>query len=447
MPRIDDLAVSKKVFKKKEYRSWDGNLIDTLKLKKDVEPSADNNESSSVSAKQSVAVKSSIEERSTAQEKTLDRQESTGFIANLIGVQSGFGKGSSVVQLESNKGSSKALSEFNQDSNEAQLKSSNGSPEVQKNADFEVHPGLMTDRNFIRTAIQRLSGNEKKIFFFAINICSQKGSLSTGEINGNDFNKIIETTRNGRETALKRLCKKGLVQRERIRCGIGGAISLVTSELIKTDALNYLNTNMAGEELLTNLGSNAVRLEFKNPLYSSIYNINNNTNTDNKNKNLPEEWLAIDISPLENICFSTTQLRQLVDKNIPEAVQDSINHFAYEIELNPDKYKTPLNVLMGVLRKGNTWTAPKGYESPKDKALREYAERKKMELEKRNQLINDLMEAEFSDWQANLSEDEAKEIIPDHVRKSGIPAARTGVLKNYFKDQILIPRLKKEGVY
>ena len=35
MPRIDDLKVQNKVFKKKDYRSWDGNLLDKLRLPKE----------------------------------------------------------------------------------------------------------------------------------------------------------------------------------------------------------------------------------------------------------------------------------------------------------------------------------------------------------------------------------------------------------------------------
>ncbi len=430
MPRIDDFTVNKKVFKKKEYRSWDGNLIETLKIKSDTE----------------LPVKTSAESAAVipvVEEKTITTSEEP---INPISqrVQLGFNKGSTVVQIESNKGSNRVQLGFNKGSNEVQLESNQGSIRVQENSEL----GFITDRNLIYKTMQKLSGNEKKIFFFSINLCAQKGGVSTGEINGNEFTKIIGTTRNGRETALKRLCKRGLIQREKIRRGVGGAISIMTSELIKTDALNYLNTNLAGEELLTNLGTNRVPLEFNNPLYSSSsIIINKNTTTNANPKNLSEEWAAIDFSALEHISFSATQLRQLVDKNIPDAVQESINHFAYELEHNPDKYKAPLNVLMGVLRKGNTWTAPKGYESPKDKALREYTERKKAEVEKRNQMISDLMEAEFSNWQATLTDEETKNIIPDHVRNSRLLPAITSSLKTHFKEHILIPRLKEEGVY
>lgn len=437
MPRIDDLAINKKVFKKKEYRSWDGNLVETLKIKPDTEAPAPIREKQIVHAEESAVI------TTVAPEQKPEIKTNDIIAPTEPRVQLGFNKGSSVVQLESNKGSNRVQSEFTKGSIEVQLESSQGSIGVQKNGEL----GLITDRNLIFKTIQKLSGNEKKIFFFAINLCAQKGDVSTGEINGNEFNKIIGTTKNGRETAIKRLCQRGLVKREKIRRGVGGALSIVTSELIKTDALNYLNTNLAGEELLTNLGANRVQLGFNNPLYSSSNIINKNTTTNVNPNNLPEEWALIDCSSLENIGFSKTQLRQLIDKNIPETVQESINHFAFEIESNPDKYKAPLNVLMGVLRKGNAWTAPKGYESPKDRALREYAERKKSEMEKRTRLVNDLIEAEFSDWESNLSESDLESILPPDVRNSRLSAARTSTLKNHFREQVLIPRLKKEGVY
>ena len=89
MPRIDDIKVQEKVFKKKEYRSWDGNLLEKLKLTED----SDNNSSTSSSEKD--------------KSKTTKNEQTASNNATPVKEKLGFNKGSNRVQLESDQSSDK----------------------------------------------------------------------------------------------------------------------------------------------------------------------------------------------------------------------------------------------------------------------------------------------------------------------------------------------------
>ena len=310
-------------------------------------------------------------------------------------------------------------------------------------------------------ATAKTTGLQRKILFYIVEDCIFRGRLTSGFISSEVLREVTKTTTKTIKTATQRLINKGLIKREKGQRGRGGFCSFIITENVKDSVLkekrNSSISNQLVSELVTTISNQLVtnREAHREPNPSSssssyINNLNINKTTitaDDKKNFLPEEWLKIDTTPLEHIHFSKTQLRQLVDKNLPEIVQESINLFAYEILQEPEKYTQPLNVLMGVLRQGNAWASPKGYEAPKDKAQREYFERKKAENEKRNQFVSELMDLEFLDWQSRLSDQDLEYILPEDVRASRLTAAKTSVLKNYFKDHVLIPRLKNEGLY
>src|SRR5688572_30376974 len=104
MPRIDTESL-KTTFKKKEYRAWDNNLLETLKIPQE-----------------------KLEDNPPSPSK---KQEPVKNIEENQSVDLGFNKGSIEVQLESNKGSIEVLSAFNKSSIEVQSVFDKGSIEVQ----------------------------------------------------------------------------------------------------------------------------------------------------------------------------------------------------------------------------------------------------------------------------------------------------------------------------
>lgn len=303
-------------------------------------------------------------------------------------------------------------------------------------------------------SFSNLVGLQRKLVLFIHETRQTIFNQNTNPLSMDCIADQCKVNKHAARKAIQRLEQKKIIIRTAFKVGRGGWTQYKLSEEIIQEILMFKNQNCEPivSQTRAKPGTEPKTEPKTKPLSSSSYinnlNINKTTTTADDEKNfLPEEWLKIDTSPLEHIFFSTTQLRQLVDKNIPDVVQESINHFSYEILQEPEKYKKPLNVFMGVLRQGNAWAAPSGYEAPKDRALREYTERKKAENEKRNQFVSELMDLEFPHWQSQLSNQDLERIVPEDVRSSRLVAAKTSVLKNYFREQVLIPRLKTEGLH
>lgn len=180
------------------------------------------------------------------------------------------------------------------------------------------------------------------------------------------------------------------------------------------------------------------------PLAKPLANSSYSSNIINTTTVLPEEWEKIDISSLTGIGFSRTQLIQLFEKqlNTSEAVQESIYHFSFGLENNAKvkAYGEPLNVLMGVLRKGGVWFE-KNYISPKEKALEELLKLKKQETERIQFLEKELLEQEYKNWISQLSL-ENKDKILDSFPKTNLISkiladkANEGYLLQYFKNHV-----------
>ncbi len=434
MPRIDDKKVQSKIFKKKEYRSWDNNIVDKLKIKESAgDKKIPTNNVSSIS-----------EAHQISSDKVIQNPNS-----HLQEIE--LNKGSKGVHKESQKSSDRVQKGSDKSSIRVQQRFNRGSIEVPENPNERVHLEFITNVKNIRENIVKLTGNEKKLFSIIINMCSIKGSLCTGEIAGGNLNEMIGTTRNGRETALKRLCRKGLVKRQKVRRGVRGALNLMVTEAIKSEALNYFNTHKSQEEILQSLGvirvhnkgSTGVQLGSDEFVHSSS---NININTTNKN-DLPDEWLNINIEPLQDIGFSKTQLQQLQSKNLnsSDIVQESINHFAYGLEKNPKfkNYSEPLNVLMGVLRKGNAWIE-QGYRSPQVRAQERLLELKKAERERIKKMNEEAYMLALDEWKEELTQKEIEEIAPTNRGKGDIMPQNVK-LSNYFKEHIW-PEKKPEYI-
>lgn len=315
--------------------------------------------------------------------------------------------------------------------------------------------GELLNPNSIKNQLSKITGIQKRIMDVVVDLCTANKKLETGPLLTSGLASCVLTTIGTVKMSLKRLIDRDFLKRGAGRTAPGGYICLHIEQEIYDLVLQLRKEKEFFIHPMNSLHNHnpnsAANLDNKldnNFPYSSSNNINTTTNNSGiKNFELPEGWSSIDFSNLSHIGFTQTQLKQLVDKNLPEVVQESIDFFAYDISQNPEKYKQPLNVIMGVLRKGNGWSKPAGYESPKDKALREYTERKKAEVENRNKLLEELMVAEFSQWESNLSEEDLENILPADVRNSRLSAAKISTLKNHFREQVLIPRLKKEGLY
>lgn len=250
------------------------------------------------------------------------------------------------------------------------------------------------------------------------------------------INASLDVTR----VTLKRLAEKKLLVKIPGERGRNGCCRFIVKENIVKFCFVLFNDapcdiNHIGNEI----GNNN-----RNEIVYSSSNINNITTT-----MLPNNWEQIDFSSLLNIGFSKLQLQQLYERgaSTPEIVQESINHFAYGL-LNTAKVQTytdPLNVLMGVLRKGQAWRES-AYVEPKTLALQHMLEDKRKQKEQYDSMLKELIELEFPAWRNKLTEEEIKNIVPLDVRKTNMTAAIQASLRTYFTETVLLPRLNQNSI-
>ena len=281
--------------------------------------------------------------------------------------------------------------------------------------------------------IFRLTGHQKKIFMFIVERCASRAMLSTGVIKGEIFSEITGTTSKMVKTSIQRLVGKNLIHRERGKTGRGGFYIFSLSELIRNAALEYKRMMGNDEQSVINKVSIGNHKEIKRE--SAV--------SDKKN-NLPEEWMKINIYPLEDIGFNHHHLLDIYETQLadPQMVQESILHFAYGIEYESEKYKQYtdfLNVLIGRLRKGKPWFE-KSYRSPQEIAQAELLESKKNGLERRKEVEEEAFKIALAEWEEELGQSELAVITEKKGAGDIMPASAK--ISKHFRDTVW-PEQKK----
>lgn len=274
-------------------------------------------------------------------------------------------------------------------------------------------------------SILRLSGHQKIIFSFVLEKSLSSGSLSSGIVTSEMLISMTNTSLSMINTSIQRLVDKKLLFRENGKRGRGGFYSFGLTQDVKDAAIEF-------RKLSTEV--NKIENPFENDDLARMDN--------QKFSMLPKEWDEIDTEPLHHISFSRGHLVQLYKYgNIDvQTIQESIYHFAYDLEQNNKAVNitksSPIGYFMGILKRSGLYNAPQNYESPKNKALREMLERKKIEKEKHDSMMRELINIAFDDWQAKLTQDEKDQLIPDEIKKSRLSGAKFSSLRTYFIENI-----------
>lgn len=274
--------------------------------------------------------------------------------------------------------------------------------------------------------LMNLKGLKEKIFFYVLDMCLAHGKTETGPINTSKMAHELNCPYGTLKTIINRLVKKGFLIR------LKG----------KRSSLGYIN-------LMIDRETQEVAFKAKR---NSIHKDNNKDNTlgymlgnklQDKIDNTPiqEIPIGIDITPLKSINFTEAHLKQILALKVleDEAIQESIYAFAFDLNENKkmSSLKTnPLNYFIGILRKGQPYLPPSNYESPKDKALREYVERKRELSQKRVKLEQEALDLAFLEWKEKLTIEEKNKIYPNAIKKLKDGTLKINFLKNFFKENI-----------
>lgn len=426
MPQLSDLTEKRK-FVKKSFRPWDLSGTGTVDSSKEAtQPNAP------ASAEPVAVPPAAIEE------KILVKEEVTIVIPaattqEKVDNETDNNSDNKQVTTEKHSGN-KRVTPTRQPDN----------IKVTSRQQLDNHPdnntGNTTDISYLTDAIKKLTGIQKNLFLYIINVCTARGALDTGNILSTDLANSANCSVGSAKTSLNRLVEKHIVIRHEGKACRGGHMVLGITKEIQAASIQAQHALFNPLKMVNpdNITSNTIG---NNGSYSSsIYN--NKTTT-----SLPDDWKKINFTALQEIGFSETQLRQLFESeaSAPEIIQESINHFAYALEHSSKvkAYTDPLNVFMGVLRKGQRWHEP-AYVSPKELALRQILDEKRKKKEQFDGMIKELVEMEFPEWRKNLSEDEIKQIVPADTLKTNLTPAIQAALRSYFVERILLPRLDIE---
>lgn len=438
MPQLSDL-LEKKKFVKKSYRPWDlsGNgTIDSEPQQTSTTPTQPTVSTHLLEQERNIVLNHIVENTHTFNNPQINTiipktgtEHKTG---NEIDNKTSNYKGTTNKQT-----GYKQVTHLKQPDNHKITKGKQQNNNSENNTDntFGIH--------YLVEAIKKLSGIQKHIFLYIINLCSARGVLDTGNVLALDLANAGNCSIESAKTSLNRLIEKHLIIRHQGKACRGGHMVLGINNEIQSAAIQAQQA-LFNPLKLNHLDNNTGNNSNNNSYYSSsIYN-NKTTTTI-----LPLEWKNIKFDSLQSIGFSETQIRQLMDSQTttPEIVQNSINHFSFALE-NKEKvknYHEPLNVLMGVLRKGQNWHEP-DYISPQELSLQNILKEKRKRKEKMETMIKELSDIEFPLWRKSLSPAEIKNIIPEEMLQANIAPAISATLRSYFTDNVLLPKLEQQGL-
>jgi len=433
MPDLKNILKERdeKKFSKKSYRPWD--------------LSGEKNDQIEYESNEKKITQNSTQEISTDIINQSDiNQISNGYQSDIhLGNKQTSNRYQSDIDLDSNKTSNWYQSDTNLDNNkisnryqldikQPQNKSIFTSDNKDISKPLNSNLSVLSDELNLNYEIQKematLSGKQKIIFDVIVDICSAKNSFETGPIQTVSLSKVAQTTVGTIKVIIDRLVKKQLILRHKGKNAKGGFINLgVTKDVLELVKNNKYPNFSSIDFLISNRYQKDINLE-----YNSSSNLNKTTTI----KNDPDffEFEKIDFENLSNIGFSKNQLKQLIGKNTPDVIQESINHFSWGLDNNPKfkKYEDPLNVLMGVLRKGQAWVE-KDYRSPQEIAQEKLLEIKKAEIDRKRKLIDDAYKLALTEWENSLNNEKREEITQ---KTSGDLTPSSAKLSIYFKNNI-----------
>lgn len=257
----------------------------------------------------------------------------------------------------------------------------------------------------LNLSLKNIRGNPMKIAQYFFELSRDQLHHYTPKITRSKITNDLNISINSLKTALKFLLKNCLIERV---CSISG----------KAGYSQYKLKDSLFEEIKIFYKTGSI-----NRIYSSgSLDIRNTTTTMLD----PFSRIEINPDPLVHIGLTDNHIEQLLKQcNLtPEHIQESIHHFAFDLAHN-DKIKAinknPLDYFMGILRKGNYYTAPSNYESQESRNKRLYLEDKLKREEANRALEEKIKSLEWDDWASKLPEMELMEFYIEDQPLHNVP--------------------------
>jgi hypothetical protein len=372
------LKKAKKKFTPTKYRAWE-NIYEKPLEKPDVENSLKNNHS-----------------------KTQIAEDTKRNSFNNVKEHSKFNKDTQVITKHDTKQATK--------------------PDQKQDTDLDTKPDTETTNVLEKDKIEALKllfGNSKKIISFFIAECIKNKSNSTALLNNSYISQSTGIKIGSIRNTINRLIKKGILQKSSLKKGGAGAPSRYS---IPINIYNHIGSDLNKD---------------------FTYGIAHNNEYQDLNKTeLSNLWSQIKFDDLKDYGFSDNHINQIAKLGVisPDDLQESIDYFVFDLLKNnkaSEIKKSPVEFFMGIMRGQGFYTAPKNFESLKDRALRLKTEQAKQQQEKRLKMESELIGIEFNKWHSNLTDIEIDKLIPARIKNTNVAkeAQIISFLRGYFKDK------------
>lgn len=271
-----------------------------------------------------------------------------------------------------------------------------------------------------------LIGIQREVTIFIYRSCQKERSHISETLSLDHMASTLNIRKGSIKTTIIRLEEKGIIHRSEVKTGRGGWSKFeiengVFQEILQLETAHKLDTN--GTQTVHKANTQRYTEEYTS--LSSSSSINKTTTgeetEDNQKELLPDggdfnlkpEWAEVDISPLAFIGFSKHHLIQIIrqGKLTPDLVQDSIYAYAFDLQINErgKGINSPINFIMGILRKGMPYTPPDNYASPRQQAINKILEARKREKEAELAML----ESDFQLWLEKTPRDKKAELAGD----------------------------------
>ena len=307
--------------------------------------------------------------------------------------------------------------------------------------------------------ILSLTGAQKKIFLYMVDLCNQSKSSNFVNIYTTELSKMLSIPRETIRTSLRRLTEKRLIKRLKFKQGLGGFVCFEIDEQAKYCCLEAQKNELL--QMVKTGSQTSSQTGLLSDVVSSSYLNTTTTNT------LSGELEQIDCTPLSEVGFNRSHLIQVhrehqkkPENSLPvEIIQDSINALAYDIKHNniAERFNSsPAVVLTALLKKGMPYSSktPEKVLSPKEEAMQAYLLCKEKKIQQSTEIEQRAKEVALTEWINNLQEEELLQFNPDKIddQQTGIGArfAKIGFrkkavtnAKEYF-EEVVWPDEKKK---
>jgi hypothetical protein len=338
-----------------------------------------------------------------------------------------------------------------------------------------------------KKSIFNLTGLQKSIFEYVMN--NLNSNLETELITTDELLNIVSCSAHTLKVLIARLYKKKLLINLHSKTGKGGfrkfMVTKIThkafcecvaesraigkqeqslmSSIYNSNTTNTIKNKVREidttknhsieqkDQLITEMQKQIAELQKRHHQDDSTSSAIEKTEVDN------DDLYEIDISPLEPFGFTQKHLKQVIAFNSKlddrskinaDDLEESIQHYAWALENRfeemTEKYgksfaNNKLKILMGVLKKGQSWTEPQ-FRSAEEIALEEQVKANKEKLKKLQALQEEAFNSAYELWKLELTKEQytkIKDSLPSsYANLSDGSKMLVTALKNHFRENV-----------